>query len=403
VCIDQSGQWMSAWKEKHLNIGTQYLRMPANHTPHKSPTALSSFCKLESRELLPTEGASLVPSLQLLEDFCHETIIKSAMAYLQGLIKDSVTAVHPHEYDEDEPGSVPVWPTWVQPDTFPAANAEQASTQLPDANGQQASAKVPLIQHATDVLVSQTDVSGRAVVIVGGGMTSAQLALRACSGGAASTTLICRHKLCVGALDCEVGWFGNKELAPYRANTDHLQRMRMCHTARGSASINATTMTDLHSAVSAGRLQLLEDCEVASSSQQGHRLDECIYADVLWLATGTAVDCLSDPLLSQLQAACPTEIVGGYPVLDDSTLAWPGLPLFLLGRSAMLSIGPAAGMLHPPSCQKNSIIMRTMSCQRMDFDGYIKVYKYKCLARMSRKISERLQIDGVQVRCRACG
>lgn len=272
--------------------------MPANHTPHKSPTALSSFCKLESRvkvwrqhhsllichlsslltlvthhvwraqELLPTEGASLVPSLQLLEDFCHKTVIKSAMAHLQGLIKDSVTAVHPHDFpadDEDEPGSgilrlpiiaksfgqfcqnyfrainstrfmacvcecadgcrvslasgrtiitkavvycssptVPVWPTWVQPDTFPAANAEQASTQLPDANGQQASAKVPLIQHATDVLVSQTAVSGRAVVIVGGGMTSAQLALRACSGGAASTTLICRHKLCVRALDCKV-------------------------------------------------------------------------------------------------------------------------------------------------------------------------------------------------------
>lgn len=70
----------------------------------------------------------------------------------------------------------------------------------------------------------------------------------------------------------QVGWFGNKELAAYRANTDHLQRMRMCHTARGSASINATTMTNLHSAVSAGRLQLLEDFEVASSSQQGHRL-----------------------------------------------------------------------------------------------------------------------------------
>ena len=55
------------------------------------------------------------------------------------------------------------------------------------------------------------------------------------------------------------------------------------------------------------------------------------------------MDVMADLLLSHLQAICPTKIVGGYPVLDDSTLAWPGLPLFLLGRSAMLSLGPGAG------------------------------------------------------------
>ncbi len=68
-------------------------------------------------------------------------------------------------------------------------------------------------------------------------------------------------------------------------------------------------------------------------------------ADILWLATGTAVDVMADPLLSQLQTISPTKVVGGYPVLDEATLAWPGLPLFLLSRSAMLSIGPGAGKI----------------------------------------------------------
>lgn len=75
-----------------------------------------------------------------------------------------------------------------------------------------------------------------------------------------------------------------------------------------------------------------------------------LHADFVWLATGTAMDAMSDPLLSSLQASCPTRIVGGYPALDDSTLAWPGLPLFLLGRSAMLSVGPAAGSFNILLC-----------------------------------------------------
>lgn len=72
---------------------------------------------------------------------------------------------------------------------------------------------------------------------------------------------------------------------------------------------------------------------------------------------------LSDPLLSQVQATCPTMFVGGYPVLDDGTLAWPGLTLFLLGRTAMLSIGPAAGIFSPPPAHLTTLNKVMMSCK----------------------------------------
>lgn len=71
------------------------------------------------------------------------------------------------------------------------------------------------------------------------------------------------------------------------------------------------------------------------------------WADVTWTATGEAYSALADPVLATLQQACPTRIVGGYPMVDDETLAWPGLPLHLLGRGASLSLGPAAGAPPP--------------------------------------------------------
>ena len=51
---------------------------------------------------------------------------------------------------------------------------------------------------------------------------------------------------------------------------------------------------------------------------------------------------MADPVLQAVSQAFPSHVVGGYPLLDDATLAWPGAPLFLLGRPAQLALGPSA-------------------------------------------------------------
>ena len=68
-----------------------------------------------------------------------------------------------------------------------------------------------------------------------------------------------------------------------------------------------------------------------------------VIVEEVWAATGSACDVLGDPVLRRLHQELPTRVVGGYPVLDDDTLAWPGLAMHLLGRSASLCLGPAAG------------------------------------------------------------
>lgn len=49
-----------------------------------------------------------------------------------------------------------------------------------------------------------------------------------------------------------------------------------------------------------------------------------------------------DPLLARLQQQLPTQLHGGFPVLHDTCLAWPGAPLFVLGPLALLALGPIA-------------------------------------------------------------
>jgi hypothetical protein len=66
-------------------------------------------------------------------------------------------------------------------------------------------------------------------------------------------------------------------------------------------------------------------------------------ADAIWVACGAAYNVERDPLLSVLLRQCPTPVVGGYPAVDDATLVWPGAPLFVVGRAAMLALGPCAG------------------------------------------------------------
>ena len=64
----------------------------------------------------------------------------------------------------------------------------------------------------------------------------------------------------------------------------------------------------------------------------------------IWLATGTLLDATIDPLLSDIFAAYPPEIVNGLPILDKH-LRVPGCEVFLMGGYSALQVGPLASNL----------------------------------------------------------
>lgn len=66
-------------------------------------------------------------------------------------------------------------------------------------------------------------------------------------------------------------------------------------------------------------------------------------AGLVWLACGAAYDAGTDAVLARLAAEAPTPLTGGYPGLDAEHLCWPGAAVYVLGRGALLGVGPCAG------------------------------------------------------------
>eukprot|EP00884_Botryococcus_braunii_P017429 jgi/Botrbrau1/436/Bobra.110_2s0086.1 len=217
------------------------------------------------------------------------------------------------------------------------------------------------IQLAADVDLRGADLSGKRVAIVGGGMTAATLTLSALKCGAEHVTLITRKPLATRDLTYELGWYGLKNAASFRNTTCLAERMWQLRESKGWGTMDAHMSEALREAFEASdsRLTLLERHSVTSADWDGtlaHLLVDPekrsssaanagseVTAQHVWLATGTSVDVTADPLLASVLARFPTQVVGGYPWLQDGTLLWPGLPLFVLGRLAALSLGPAAG------------------------------------------------------------
>jgi hypothetical protein len=81
----------------------------------------------------------------------------------------------------------------------------------------------------------------------------------------------------------------------------------------------------------------------ATTQQQQPASHQTLRPHLIWLACGASHNAATHPLFAALQPRCPTRIVGGYPVLDQETCLWPGAPVYVVGKDALLAMGPCAG------------------------------------------------------------
>lgn len=179
-----------------------------------------------------------------------------------------------------------------------------------------------------------------------------------------------------GAFEVDVGWQGPKMMVPFRAQTDHATRLATCRAARGQATIHWPLWKELVDKVTNGVVTVIEGFTVDSFQQtDGHveltvsptsglyqarerpssmeravkRAAEVEQAtalpgDEVWLACGHSH--VPEPFLKSLLPddwATPNLFAGGYPRCDDSTCVLPGMPVYVAGASALLSVGPTAG------------------------------------------------------------
>ncbi|CAE6439101.1 unnamed protein product [Rhizoctonia solani] len=204
-------------------------------------------------------------------------------------------------------------------------------------------------------------------VVIGGGLTSAQICHLAVQKGFSKVILILRGYMKVKPFDVSLDWIGrysNLKKMEFWQEEDPHQRLNMLRSARNGGSITPTYVKILKMHQDRGALEILTntsldkaswDDETKSWSLNIREVDtptsktdnsklSTIYADFIIAATGTTPSFSSLPFIKSLSKnpnvpACPT--VSGLPVLT-SHLQWPGLPLFCVGGYSALQVGPAA-------------------------------------------------------------
>ena len=342
--VDPSGRWLSRWQRQMERYEIPWLRSPSPHHPHPNAHALRQFAQSQQRSR-QLEGPYGLPHTDLFAHFCRQVI---ADYRLSGkVVAESVESIRLPRRNAGlmelvfSNGSTItagrlVIATGIGTPQMPAWVGDIPGNHPPEAMQHSDTIDLPSLHH----------LEGQRILIVGGGLTSAHLALGALRRGAL-VHLLCRRTLKHKPFDADPGWLGPKYLKAFHAEPCMQRRHRQVLAARDGGSIPPEAAAQLRQAQRGGALRLHEQCEVHSvrwCSNQWTVLctgGQSLEADRIWLATGHRQGVSQHPLLRQLQQQCPIDLVNDWPVLA-SDLSWPGSAAHVMGGLSALQIGPAA-------------------------------------------------------------
>ncbi|QUC21257.1 uncharacterized protein UV8b_05500 [Ustilaginoidea virens] len=227
------------------------------------------------------------------------------------------------------------------------------------------------IETFPDPLVRQRMASGRptTVLIVGGGLTSAQLADLAIRRGVGQVFHIMRGPCRVKHFDVDLEWMGkykNAEQAKFWLADSDQERLDMIKEARGGGSFTPLFHRKLKKHAAAGRLHLhertsladavFEPCEPCAPGDGAGagtgtggvwrvRTEPPLDVppvDYMYFATGVQSDVATLPYLQTMRAKYPVDSVGGFPCITEDLRWRADVPLFVVGRLSAMQLGPAA-------------------------------------------------------------
>ncbi|OJK05220.1 hypothetical protein ASPACDRAFT_110561 [Aspergillus aculeatus ATCC 16872] len=198
------------------------------------------------------------------------------------------------------------------------------------------------------------------VVVVGGGLTAAQVADMAIRRGVRKVWLLMRSDMKVKHFDLTLNWMGkfkNLEKARFwSADTDD-ERLAMIAAARGGGSVTPRYQKILKQHAARSKLAIHPRTVIVdrlydpATSTWTLTTDPPIPeladtpVDYIYFATGMRADITEMPLLNSMRRDYPVETRQGLPCLTEDLMWCDGVPLFLAGRLAALRLGPGAANL----------------------------------------------------------
>ncbi|KAL8828195.1 MAG: hypothetical protein Q9191_002734 [Dirinaria sp. TL-2023a] len=186
------------------------------------------------------------------------------------------------------------------------------------------------------------------VVIVGGGLTAAQLANKCIQDGVSRVFMIMRSAL-------KRKW----SITLHRENGSCLlnaKRLEILLKARNGGSIPPLFFKKLQAHIARGALSIHTETIISNQTWAADRKTWNIeteptipgfpsQVDYVYYATGARPDIEHLPFLSKIRQNVPIKVIGGMPCLTED-LAWASdVPLYVSGKLAGLRIGPDCGNL----------------------------------------------------------
>ncbi|KAM5385402.1 hypothetical protein ACJZ2D_001043 [Fusarium nematophilum] len=195
------------------------------------------------------------------------------------------------------------------------------------------------------------------LLVVGGGLTSAQLSDLAIRKNVTKVWHIMRGPLRIKHFDVDLEWMGkykNAEQARFwSADTDD-ERLAIIKEARGGGSITPAFHKRLKQHFATKKLELFTETSLVDAKFEGVDGDGMWTVqtnppikglppmDYIYFATGIQSDFEALPYLSTILEKHPIEGRGGFPCINDDLMWNDEVPLFMMGRLAALRLGPAA-------------------------------------------------------------
>jgi len=341
--LDPYPQPLALWHHFTANTGMSYLRSSHAHNLHFDPFSLITFTRTRAGQPLadfiePYGRPSLelfnTHSQLLIERYKLEALRETGRAQgLQRLTNGWRVETDSGSLDAQNVilafGNTerPHWPTW-------ACEAQAAGAN---------------IHHLFDPNYNRTAPEGETLV-VGGGITSAQVATTLSIQSPGSITLLMRHEPRLHQFDADLGWITHQYLDAYHQETDYTRRRDMIRGARHRGSMPGDVARELDQAVQHGLLDLrideivhvrLSDNKQSKSMTVELASGEKLTVDHLILATGFETNRPGGDWLDEAinQYALPLA-PDGFPMVDQR-LCWSS-GLFVSGSLAELEVGPVA-------------------------------------------------------------
>jgi FAD-NAD(P)-binding len=334
VVADPDG-WLHRWRRQFAALALDRLRSACVHHPDPDPYALLRHARDTGRD---TElyGDPQCPGTELFDDFCAGLV--------RDLDLDRALVREPVRELRQRPGggvTVRIGRSEVRARLAVLATNPVRSRVPRWARVRDERLAAPQVAHSDTVDLRRSPGRGERVLVVGGGLTAAQLAVHASRVGA-HTTLLSRSPLRARTFDTTPEWLG-RALPALHAEPDPRRRFATIAAAR-RGTVPPPMLDLLRELAARGRLELArgERLSVVPGPAPGVRADGRLWTvDRLWLGTGHDLDWRFEPLLASLARRHPVRSVRGLPVLDPA-LCWPGTDVHVVGGLAALGIGPAA-------------------------------------------------------------